>query len=52
MNIGAVVRDMSLGQYAAIARGWAKAHGQAKLSAPSEDEFDAAVMRARGINGD
>ncbi len=49
MGLGGDVRDMSLGQYAAIAHGWAKAHGQAKLSAPSEDEFDAAVMRARGI---
>jgi hypothetical protein len=40
---------LSLGQYAAIARGWAKAHGQAKLDPPSEDEFMAATMRARGV---
>jgi hypothetical protein len=40
--------NLSLGQYAAITRGWARAHGHAKLSAPSEDEFEAAVLRKRG----
>lgn len=42
------VGDLSLGQWAAICRGWAKAHGQAKAEAPSEAEFDAAVLAARG----
>ncbi len=41
--------SLSLGQYAAITRGWARARGQAKLAAPSEDEFDAAVMLKRGV---
>lgn len=43
------VGALSLGQWAAICRGWAKAHGEAKVDPPSEDEFDAAVMRARGV---
>ncbi len=43
------VGSLSLGEYAAICRQWAKAHGDGKPSAPSEDEFDAAVMAARGI---
>lgn len=40
---------LSLGEYAAICRQWAEAHGDGKQDAPSEDEFDAAVMAARGV---
>lgn len=42
------VGDMSLGEWIAISTGWAKAHGSNKVSAPTEDEFDRAVMSARG----
>jgi hypothetical protein len=42
------VGKMSLGEYAAESRGWAKAHGTAQEAPPSEDEFDRAVMRVRG----
>ena len=51
MNLGDP-GDLSLGQYAAIARGWNKAHGQGQMDPPSEAEFDAAVLRARGVDGD
>lgn len=43
------VGALSLGQWVAICRGWAKAHGQGGIDPPSEDEFDQAVMRARGV---
>lgn len=43
------VGDLSLGQWSAICRAWNKAHGESKAEAPSEAEFDAAVMRARGV---
>lgn len=42
-------RSLSLGEWAAICRGWNKAHGQNTVSAPSEEEFDRAVMAARGL---
>lgn len=46
-NVGA----LSLGQWAAICRQWNKAHGEKGDTAPpSEDEFDAAVMAARGVS--
>lgn len=41
------VGSLSLGQWAAISRGWAKAHGQLGAEPPTEDEFHAAVMAAR-----
>jgi hypothetical protein len=44
------VGKLSLGQYAAIVRGWQKAHGEQKIDPPSEDEFDRAVMSARGLD--
>ncbi|MBN9018722.1 MAG: hypothetical protein J0H11_15015 [Rhizobiales bacterium] len=46
MNI-ADVGDLTIGQWAANVRHWQKAHAT-KPSAPSEDEFDLAVMQARG----
>ncbi len=45
-NVGA----MSLGEWSAICRVWSKAHGEKNETAPpSEDEFEAAVMAARGV---
>lgn len=43
------VGSLSLGQWVAICRHWSKAHGQSKAEPPTEDEFDRAVMRARGV---
>jgi hypothetical protein len=43
------VRSLSIGEWAAICRAWRKSHGDNKPEAPTEDEFDAAIMRARGI---
>lgn len=42
------VGDLSLGEWIAIAAGWQAAHGKSKAPAPTEDEFDLAVMKARG----
>jgi len=42
------VGRLSLGEFIAESRGWAKAHGSAQEAPPSEDEFDRAVMAARG----
>ena len=42
------VGGLSLGEYAAICRQWNKAHGKSTATAPTDDEFDAAVMAARG----
>lgn len=42
------VGSMSLGQWSAICRQWNRAHGdKADMPAPSDEEFDAAVMAAR-----
>lgn len=41
--------SLSLGQWSAICRQRAKALGDNKPDAPSEDEFDAAVMAARSV---
>lgn len=41
--------DLSLGQWAAICRQWAKAHGESTVAPPSEDEFEAAILAARGL---
>ena len=45
------VGALSLGQWSAIARQWNKAHGKGSdpSNAPSDDEFDAAVLAARGV---
>lgn len=51
MNVHDVGR-LSLGQWVAICQGWARAHGKSRVKAPTEDEFDKAVMKARGIHGD
>ena len=40
---------MSLGQWVAIAETHAKANGDNKPEAPSDDEFEAAIIRAREI---
>lgn len=41
---------MSLGEWVAVARGWNKAHGAKDEAAPpTEDEFEAALLAARGI---
>lgn len=42
------VGRLSLGQWIAIRKGWDARHGGEKAPAPTEDEFDLAVMRARG----
>jgi hypothetical protein len=44
------VGSLSLGQWMAICRGWNKAHGSTRTAPPTEDEFDRAVMQARGIS--
>ncbi len=45
-NVGA----LSLGEWSAICRSWTKAHsGKSSIAPPSEDDFDAAVMAARGV---
>jgi hypothetical protein len=43
------VGDLSLGQWSAIVRAWNKSHNGNKPIAPTDDEFDLAVMRARGV---
>lgn len=43
------VGSLSLGQWTTICRARAKTYGESKPDAPSEDEFDAAVMAARGV---
>lgn len=43
------VRGLSIGEWAAICRAWQKSHGNNKPTAPTEDEFDLAVMKARGV---
>jgi hypothetical protein len=48
MNINDVGR-LSLGQWAAICRQWAKAHGESTVEPPSEDQFEAAILAARGL---
>lgn len=40
---------MSLGQWGAICTAHAKANGGNKVEAPSDDEFDQAVLLAREI---
>lgn len=39
---------LSLGEWIAICHGWDKAHGNGSATPPSDEEFDLAVMRARG----
>lgn len=43
------VMALSLGEWLAIQRGWVKAHRRGP-EPPSADEFDAAVMRDRGVS--
>jgi hypothetical protein len=44
------VGELSLGQYTAICKQWNKAHGGGKPVAPSDDDFDEAVKRARMLH--
>ena len=44
------VGGLSLGEWAAILAAWNRAHGDGKPDAPSDDEFDRAVLAARGVN--
>ncbi|WP_201661580.1 hypothetical protein [Rhizobium setariae] len=40
----------SLGEWAAICRAWNKAHGgKSEIEPPSEADFEAAIMAARGM---
>lgn len=41
--------ELSLGQYFAIAHGWNQAHGNRTVAPPTEEEFDLAVMKVRGV---
>lgn len=41
------VGGLSLGEFAAICRHWARAHGDAQVAPPSEDEFERAVTNSR-----
>jgi hypothetical protein len=43
------VGNRSLGEWASICRQWAKAHGESTVEPPTEDEFEAAIMAARGL---
>lgn len=42
-------RKLSLGEWAAICRAWDKAHGQSTVAPPTEEEFERAMMKARGM---
>lgn len=42
------VGRLSLGEWTATVRGWNKAHGGDKPAPPSVEEFEAAVIAARG----
>ncbi len=42
------VMSLSLGEWAAIVAVWTKAHGDGKPDHPTADEFDRAVLTARG----
>lgn len=39
---------LSLGEWIALCEGWNKAHGKASETPPGEDEFEAALIAARG----
>jgi len=44
------VGDLSLGQWTAICRHWARAHADGtKVEPPSREEFEAAVLASRGV---
>jgi hypothetical protein len=42
------VGRLSIGEWAAVVRGWEIAHGAKKMRPPSEDAFENAVLAARG----
>lgn len=45
------VGALSLGQWLAVVQGWNKAHsGKETVSAPSDDEFEQAILAARSIH--
>jgi hypothetical protein len=43
-------RRLSIGEWAAICRTWNKVHGVDSVAPPSEEEFERAVMAARGLS--
>ena len=44
-------RSMSLGEWAAVIRAWNNVHGgKDDAVPPSEDEFEAAILAARGVS--
>lgn len=43
-------RSMSLGEWIAVVQVWNKAHGgKDDATPPTEDEFEAAILAARGV---
>jgi len=44
------VGELSLGEWSAIRSRGTRAQGEGKPEAPSDDEFDRAVMAARGVS--
>jgi hypothetical protein len=44
------VGGLSLGQFSLLAKAWQKRQSGGKPGAPTEDEFDRAVMAARGVH--
>ena len=49
MNVQNVER-LSLGEWVATVRAWNRMHGGGKTDAPSEEEFEAAMLAARGAS--
>ena len=47
MGVGDVM-SLSLGEWLAICAVWDRAHGKDTAAPPSADEFEAALMAARG----
>lgn len=45
------VGAMSMGQWLAVVQGWNRTHAEkAAMAAPSDDEFEAAILAARSIH--
>ena len=44
------VGSLSLGQWIAICRQWNRAHGKEEVSPPTVEEFEAAMLAARGVD--
>lgn len=45
------VMSLSLGEWVAVRQAWERAHsdGKSNIEPPSDDEFEAAVLSARGV---